>query len=242
MWIWWHDRNTARLLASAVVIGAVCAIVQMKFYYYHMLPFAYQLAVLAGFGFSAAADHFLRPTSPGRWSRLAGAGAAFALALPPLLLAATAHGSIAPLQHVLGGLGDDEYMRKFAHRDFSAADTRAMAELVAKTTAPGDSIYLWGFDALVYFLADRPAASRFGYNYPMITGSADYKEKSRQELLGDLDRNPPRMILVEDNDDNNLMQTTSRAYLGGFPELESFIARYYVPVASNAHYLAYARR
>ncbi len=49
-------------------------------------------------------------------------------------------------------------------------------------------------------------------------------------------------LLVEDNDDNNLMQKTSRAYLGDFPELESFIARYYVPVASNAHYVAYARR
>jgi hypothetical protein len=237
-----QNARLARLVLAGVAAGAACALVQGKFYLYQRLPFFDQIAILAGFGFMTATDCFTRSVSNGRRFPPPAAAGALVLAIPGMLLVNPVRTTLAWLSHDAGQLGDKAYIERFTDTDFSTADMRAAAELVDRTTAPGESIYLWGFDALVYFLADRPSASRFGYNYPMVVGSPEYIERSRRELLATLDRSPPRMILVEDHDENNLMPKSSRAYLQEFPELLGFIAARYAPAGGNPHFIAYVRR
>ena len=240
--LWRRNPGAAWLLATAVAAGAACVIVQGKFYLYQRLPFFDPIALLGGFGFIAAADYFVRSFTDVSRSVIFRVASVLLLLLPAALLIGTAETSYAWLLRQTGRLSEDAYVGQFVDTDFSTADTRAAARLVDQMTAPGDPIYLWGFDALVYFLADRPAATRLGYDYPMVIGSPDYIDKSRHELLAALARNPPRAILVEDDDANNLMPQTSRASLRVFPELQSFIATHYTSAGGNPHFLAYIRR
>jgi hypothetical protein len=239
VWLWRRNPGFARLAVAGVAVGAACAVIQFKFYPYHLFPYFYFLALLAGFGFSAITGYLFQFNQAGLLFQKS--ALALALLFPCVQLLPVARQSIVPLSHVFGMANDAAYIQRFTVSDFSPADTRSIAQFVAKATTRDDSIYLWGFDSLVYFLADRKAASRFGFNYPMIAGMHGYEQR-RRELLDSLERKPPRIILVEDRDANNLMPFTSREYLDSFPELKALIEMNYAPVSSNERYSAYEWR
>jgi hypothetical protein len=66
-----------------------------------------------------------------------------------------------------------------------------IAEAVAMMTQPGDYVYEWGTMSQIYFLADRPPASRWLHNRP-------YKvDKSiMAEVIADLEEKQPKVILL----------------------------------------------
>ena len=81
----------------------------------------------------------------------------------------------------------------------------------------------------MYWLAERTPASRFIYN---VAQRSPWEAKyARSELMRDLKRNTPAMLVVQTRDvfpsvtGNSL---DSRDSLPGFPELEEFMASQYV--------------
>lgn len=65
-----------------------------------------------------------------------------------------------------------------------------VGEWVRDHTQPGDYVYTWVIGGIVQTLSDRPSPSR--YFNPHFVSSAG----ARQQILRDLERHPPRMIVV----------------------------------------------
>lgn len=238
------DPRTASTLAGASALALVIAISQNKFYPYHFLPYYTFVASLGGVGFAALMDK-----SPGlTGAKGAGRGAAGIVVVVLVVLSVTRE----PAKNAWNwwgfavGLHDvDTYHAFFCppyYESFCHRDVAAVAQAIAEATPPGSPIYLWGYDALVSFLADRPAASRFGFDYPVIAASPPERDGDKAELMAALARTRPLFIVVQENDQNNLMPLGSRLSLDSFPALKELIARDYAENYRNASFTAYRRR
>lgn len=69
---------------------------------------------------------------------------------------------------------------------------------VEKTTQPGDSIYLWGSNSLIYFLTDRQPPTRFVLNLGVVAKWG--KESWKNEIMQGIETARPRLIIVTRHD------------------------------------------
>ncbi len=206
--------------------------VQGRYYSYHWLPALPPLALLAGQGLRTAA--FLLGKVPGR--RLARALPAVALlSLCGFLGFAYWNFLRFPLRRLAGRISRETYLRGFdraIRSDFSLLADREMAAWVTERTQPNTPIYIWGFEPLVYFLADRPPASRFLYNIPLV---AHWSPPAwRDELIRELEEKRPPYILVVRGDPQPWMTgrwDDSAAQLATYPELRRLLVERYRPGA-----------
>ena len=236
--------RTAPLVVTILVAYAIGAS-QLKWYPAHFVPFDMLMAFPCVFALLAAAAQ-VEHCRPGKDMRAAIAGFAtvcactlFMLFVPiVLLLALTSF----EWNRVLGKVAVEDVDRHYSTEGYSRVDIGEAARFVRHATKPGDGIYLWGFDALVYVLAERPSVSRFGFNYPMIVGSPAFAQASRRTLLVELAKRPPAAILVQDGDANNLYPKSSRAYLDEFPRLRELIASDYREAYHNNNFTVFLRR
>ena len=115
--------------------------------------------------------------------------AAVAVAASGLLVAVLMAGEY---KHYLSKKGLDITLPRYNTRDFWG---KAHGENVARVTSPGDSVFVYGSDAAIYYYSKRKCASR----YTMITGLHPAMRGSdlrRQTLISELRAAPPRLILV----------------------------------------------
>jgi 4-amino-4-deoxy-L-arabinose transferase-like glycosyltransferase len=238
--LWTRARPMAVALAGAAALAFVVAVVQNKFYEYQFMPFEIFAAALAGFG----VRHVLEAASgrePGasllsRGAMIVAAGVVVAVAVRP------ARHVEQMWRHGLGLMPQARWEGLFCGSvmlDFCYGDIAEAAALVREQTPAGAPIYLWGADALVYFLANRPSASRFGQSYPLIAAVDEDRQRMRAELMADLARAKPGFILVQTNDVSDLMAQPSSAYLDSFPALKDLIAQNYAEVLRNGTFIVY---
>jgi hypothetical protein len=122
--------------------------------------------------------------------------------------------------------------RKLA--SFSQEDIEAVAKVVRQQ--PRGPLFVWGMEPGVYLATGRPLASRYVTNEPQRTWWS--LEERRAELLEELERTSPAVVLVQEGDVIPfLLDTTedSRRALEGFPELRHLLRKGYVrkdPVGS----------
>src|SRR5262249_37330997 len=105
---------------------------------------------------------------------------------------------------------------------------RDVAHYVADHTQPGEPIYVWGYDPLVYLLADRPTASRFLYAFPLMSDWAPARWQS--EFVAELQARPPTYLLVERGDVPNWIVDDARELESSFrriPGIEAWLAANY---------------
>jgi hypothetical protein len=75
--------------------------------------------------------------------------------------------------------------------------TRDVADYVRTRTQPGEYVYVWGYDPLVYLMGDRPSSSRFIYSFPMMS---DWAPRSWQpEFMEELVAHPPAYFVAQRN-------------------------------------------
>jgi len=133
-----------------------------------------------------------------------------------------------PYWHLRSGiLTDEQYQAAYCGRDFCHGALQEAATFVRAHTRPDERIYLWGIDALVYFLADRQAPTRFGFSYPLVVDAPEQRRQKREELMRDLCKEPPAMFLVQTRDGNNLTLRSSEELLKEFPALQRLLADHY---------------
>ena len=65
-------------------------------------------------------------------------------------------------------------------------------------TRPDEPVFIWGFEPVIYWLADRKPSSRFIYDVPQRTEWQ--QEYAKKELLRDLHERPPALFIVQRND------------------------------------------
>jgi 4-amino-4-deoxy-L-arabinose transferase-like glycosyltransferase len=192
--------------------------VQGKFYTYHWLPMLPPLALLAGQGLRTIARAVGDASSP-RTGRAVAAAMALVVAL---LLGIQYWRTLAwPIRHLAGRVSQVELLARYNHYgDFSLAADREAAAYVGDRTGAGETIFIWGFEPLVYFLADRQPASRFIYTVPLVTKWSP--PEWQNELIRDLAEQPPSYILILHNDRLPWMtgrSDDSAAQLLSFPAL-----------------------
>jgi hypothetical protein len=82
--------------------------------------------------------------------------------------------------------------------DVNAHENRAVARYLAAHTQPGEPVFVWGFECIIYDLADRSLASRYIYNVPQRAIWS--REPMQAALMRELEQRPPAAIVVEHHD------------------------------------------
>lgn len=212
---------------AGVLIASVWA--QGKFYSYHWLPALAPLCLLAAQGLRAIGSVLREALSPKAARALSAAGLLLVLAL-----SAQAYWQALnwPLRYLAGGMSCAAFTQRYdRYGDFSLLADKQVAAFIRERTAPDDTIFIWGFEPLIYCYADRRPASRFIYTVPLVTAWSP--PEWRRELMRDLERNRPRAIIVTHRDPLPWMTgryDDSAAQLAGFPALEQLLATDYQEV------------
>ena len=197
--LWRRDaEGGVRLAMVGWFVGAfLSGVVQGKYFPYHFLPILAPGSALAAWVVAA-------PLRAGL-ARLGRREAWLAAVFAPLLVGAwTAHpfaGRWAVVRAAATKPGAvDRYWRSkaFVGKDMSLADNLAMADFLRAQAAPGDAVFLWGYDPMVYVLADRRPVSRFPYSYPFVVPWSP--PSYRAELGAALVADPPMWFLVGSKD------------------------------------------
>ncbi len=218
-----------RWLAPAWALAIIAQIwVQGRYYAYHWLPVLPPLAMLAAQGLRSAA--FLLGRSSRRWLGRA-VSAAGLVALCAFLGFAYWNFLKFPIRSLMGQVPREMYLRAFDRAtlsDFSLVADCEMAAWLQEHTEATDPVFIWGFESLVYFLADRPPASRFIHNLPLI---ADWSPPEwRAELIRDMEERRPTYVLVLYHDPQPWLAgrwDDSASQLATYPELKRLLDEKY---------------
>jgi hypothetical protein len=123
-----------------------------------------------------------------------------------------------------------------------SADRRVAQELRARTRSSA-SVLVWGFEPVIYWLADRKPATRFIYDVPQRTSWE--RERARFELMRDLAANKPAAIVVQHNDVFPMVTGNtldSARELKGFGALNALVLSEYELVTRIEDFDLYVRR
>ena len=194
------DRRV-REIALLGLMGYAGVLIQAKFFWYHFLAVLPFLAILGGKGLTDIAFWL------GEGQRRVGTAAAMvAIGLVLLLLTPAVTGeSLQQWRGVAEYFGGPA--KRSAYNDqfgpygggtFSYLADDQVARYVNQRTKPGETIYIYGYDALIYLLSQRDSASRFFYVFPVI---ATWTPPSwRAEWINELETKTPRYILIQANE------------------------------------------
>lgn len=241
----WRKRSDALWVILAWLLGAIAGVWwQAKFFSYHWSVAFPPLCILAGYGLVVVLREI--PVTP-RLPQMRGSTAIASVTLPLLyaivLITYLFYLSNDPeqrtkwgreLPHLLGQTSETEYLSQFGHNlrgidvySFSAAlDT---ANYLRAHSNQDDTVLVWGFQALVNWLADRRAPTRYDFIYPLTfeRPASDFRAEARSIFLHDLQTHPPKYIVLVSNDVNPLQTVDSITLLQDFPEFRKIIANDY---------------
>ncbi|WP_437575111.1 glycosyltransferase family 39 protein [Sorangium sp. So ce887] len=221
-----HERAGVALLSGVIAMHLVGVVMQAKFFPYHYGATWPLTAMLAALGLWKA------------WQRCVRLGARAAAALVAAIIATafarSATKDVADdyidrcaerIALLAAGARDQGRLDRLASvADVNAAANRAVAAWLRERVAPGRPVFVWGFEPVVYDLADRPPATRYLYNVPQRAAWA--RQEARDALMRDLAASPPAAIVVERHDVFPSVTgdaLDSRDTLDGFPALAGLI-------------------
>ena len=135
------------------------------------------------------------------------------------------------LMVVFGAEDQRDELLDLLHRgaDVNAGDNRRAARCIAQNTSPEETLFIWGFEPVIYDLAQRPIVTRYIYN---VAQRVPWAFQHRQLLMDDLTRHPPSVVVLETHDVFRHVtgdDLDSVQALLHFPELDSFLRTHYVP-------------
>jgi hypothetical protein len=233
-------RHEAVLLSTAWAAGLLSIVIQGRFYPYHFFILYPALLLGTGLGLRATSEVLKdKPLALRVLPRLGAAGLlVFGLHLPVRMMLMRTEDR---LDFLSGRLGTEEYNATFTWGDYYYADIAALAQHVSETTAPEDTVLVYGLDAGINFLAHRHSPTRFGFQYPLVIGTEEFKTRYRAEFLQALEAHPPRLIILSDHIDNPLYRATVPGQMRDFPALRDYIERGYSPDVQTPHYFVFRR-
>lgn len=241
-----REREASMLITGIASVHVTGIALQAKFFQYHYAATLPLLSLLAGLGLYKG----------WRWAQRRSSLHALALAVVVTVLAAERvalrhnpgtfwERSASRLAFLVARVPSREDLDAKLYRvaDYDLGLDRRAARDVARLSRPGDSIYVWGFEPALYWLSGRRAASRFVYDVPQRVEWQ--RVVARRDLLEDLRRDPPQVVVVQHGDVFQYVTgdvLDSSAALGGFPELLSLVDRSYHFVESVEDLDIYQRR
>lgn len=232
------------LLALAAYLGVA---VQAKYFLYHwhsLLPF---LALLSGWTASFL-WRSLRESGRGpvvAAITLAGIGALLLLLTPSVTDRAVREWEAFARYWVQPESRSAYYDRfgLYGKGSFSYKASEEVARYVQSRTGPGDTVFVWGYDPLLYVLADRDSPSRFTSFLPLM--SLWTPPAWTDEFVDDLERRRPAYIILQRNE--NARWITGHwidppDFVGLLPRFEAVLNEDYELEQRIEDYFLYRRR
>jgi len=213
----------------SVFIGVA---IMTKFFAYHWLPLYAPLALLAGVFVDRCVDDWKEIRSV-----LAITGKTIALVCLVLFIArfgpAVADRYRDAWQLNTGKLSRLEHLEQFDSiaqgGDYSASANYLCADYLQRHTQRQDPVFVWGFEMLIYHLADRRPPTRFCSNFPLTV--TWHRQDWYEELAASLEKNKPVYILLATGDvmpwvTGHMMDSVT-TLKQKFPELSNMIVQNY---------------
>jgi hypothetical protein len=225
-----RERRGVGLLGGVIAMHLAGVVMQAKFFPYHYGATWPLTAMLAALGLWKAWERCARR------GPLAAAALAAALLVVGLARSATKDVAGSYLARcaarvallAAGGRDQAAIDRLASVADVNAGANRQVAALLRERVAPGEPVFVWGFEPVIYDLAERPSSTRYLYDVPQRASWA--WQESRDALMRDLAARLPAAIVVERNDVFPMVTgdaLDSRDTLGRFPELTALLAERY---------------
>jgi hypothetical protein len=234
---WAATRRSLSLVVALlwVLAGWVSGHVQGKGASYHFLPMLPAYALLFGIAIEAIAGLLRKPAHSRAFVMLA----LIALYLPSHAAKLDKYGLIA--------FGQPDPAKVFiaatpSSSDFDLAAIVAFADVVKAHRKPGDTLFLWGYSTMLYFLADEPPRYRYPYSWPFMVNY--YDGRYTQDLLNRLRANPPTQFVLQSKDATPWVTQNPKSsdeMLAEYPALTEFLAQNYHLVAKQARFALYER-
>jgi len=231
-----REREGLALILFVLAFQLVGITIQGKFFQYHFGASIPLIALIAGQGYYK----LWRRIGPGSTSGLLSFSAFLIVAATMRLPVNDTPGGFWPRSltrmhylltagHSLNRAELDEKLHYVGGYDLSVARKTALE--VKRHIEPGDPIYIWGFEPVIYSLSEAKPASRYIYNVPQR--SKWQAARARRRLLEDLKRNVPKVVVTQRRDmmhfvTGNRFDSTDSLPL--FPELESWLNQRYQKV------------
>ncbi len=238
-----------RLMIWLGYMGSLYAVfVQGTFAGYHYLPGMALGAILVGTIVSFLADRVLGA----RHLQLAGRRVSAQTVAVTLMLAAAGgyYLRMAPYR----ALATLEFLEPPQPGEFRIGtvfdftESYDAATYMRDRTQPDDPIQVWGYESLVYYLADRRAASRFQMTHPLVMrapgGSlTPMQQRWRDEFVRDMQRRRPSYVAVVKDDHWWWApdERSSEQLLDDFPEWQRIIQHEYTLEQTIGRFLIYRR-
>ncbi len=127
--------------------------------------------------------------------------------------------------------------------DVNAAANREVAAFLRDRVAADRRVFVWGFEPVIYDLADRSPATRYLYDVPQRVAWA--RDRERQILMDDLAAGSPAAIVVERRDVFPMVTgdaIDSADTLRGFPALTELLASRFALAATIEDFEVYLER
>lgn len=244
--VFWLLRRRAGWEASDVIslwwLGALLHLVaQNKFYGYHGLPLLAPGAILLACFVAATYERVHNK----RRANLVLTSAVLLIIVGAWAQLVHSVGLVAIVDVVAGRSQIESVYSRYGPYHGSDYSVRADLEAAAylrSHTDPADTVFVWGFEPTVYFLAQRRPASRFLYNFPLYGDIA--WQRFREELMGDLGEEQPTYIVLVQNDAIPWVTGTEDDSMDAFAEftaLREFVSRHYTFDRAIEDFLLYAR-
>jgi len=222
---------------ALIFSGIVCIVIQGKLFYYHALPLIFALSIPAGSGFQIAWN-FVKNLKARR--------IIFYIVVSVLIFSAIEYRlfclsqGIASLKYT--GSLNDAYASIGTRGDYDFKASLELAQYTKSRSMPSDTVYIWGFEPIVYYLSERRCPSKFIYNVPLF--GAFEKLGNRSQLLSSLIANKPKFFIIQKND--YLPHVTRRKInsleaLKEFPELSDFLKNNYAVEKNTENFLILSR-
>ncbi len=225
-----RERFGVRVIGAIIAVHIAGVVMQAKFFPYHWGATWPLTALLAALGFHRV------------WERLAPLGPLGVLAFFAAVLGVTWFRSastdldrtflqrsgdrIALFTHWPRDLAAIDRLASVA--DVNAGANREVAAFLRDRVPADRRVFVWGFEPVIYDLADRAPATRYLYDVPQRVAWA--KAREREILMRDLEAGRPAAIVVEHRDVFPMVTgdaIDSADTLRGFPALAGLIAARY---------------
>lgn len=228
-----RERELVLHALGTIVFALIGVALQAKLFAYHFGAAVVLAGLLAGWGIWKA-WRYVRHQALG-WVAVVGILVAAGAGWIPGLPYASEFWEKTALRHQ--ALSQPENRRAILDRVYSKGDVdmtanRAAAEWIAANTPEGSTLYIWGFEPMIYDFADRKPASRYIYNVPQL--ASWFRRGARKRLYEELEASSPAALIVVRNDALEHVTGTpmdSRKAWQQSPRFWEWMSRYYKTAA-----------
>jgi hypothetical protein len=195
-----REREGFMLLFGVLAFQLVGITIQAKFFQYHFGASIPLIALIAGAGYYK----LWRRLGPGSHSSVVAFFAFMIVAVelsPPVTDTPLGFWTRSTLrmQYLLSAgrsLSREELDEKIHYvAGYNLGSARKAAYEVKRHLKPGDPLYIWGFEPIIYSLSEAQPSSRYIYNVPQ---RAKWQSKfALERLYQDLEKAPPAAVLTQ---------------------------------------------